>query len=138
MEALGLRQHIIEPTHNQGNTLDLIYTESLDTVEVLHAYIGNFKSDYRLAGVELQLRKQYKKSESGRHRNCKAFDLEAFTSEFNNNRILQQTALEAAYNEFTQVLARTLDKMAPIEEKKTTKRSNGPWHSTNHGTKENN
>ena len=29
METLGL-QHINKPTHKLGNTLDLIYTESLD------------------------------------------------------------------------------------------------------------
>ena len=58
MEALGLRQQIIEPTHKQRNTLDLIYTESIDTVDVLHAFIGNFILDNRLVGVELQLRKQ--------------------------------------------------------------------------------
>ena len=72
--------------------------------------------------MELQLRKQYKKSESARHRNFKAFNLEAFTSEFNNNRILQQTVLEVAYNIFTQELTRILDKIALIEEKKTKKK----------------
>ena len=91
-------------------------------MEVLHAVIGNFLSDHSLIGVELQLRKQYKKSESARHRNFKAFNLEAFTSECNNNRILQQTALEVAHNEFTQELTRTLDKIASIEEKKKTKK----------------
>ena len=128
MEALRLRQHIIEPTHRQGNTLDLIYTESINTVEVLHAFIGNFISDHRLVGVELQLRKQYEKSESARHRNIKAFDLETFTRAFNNSRILQQTALEVAYK-FTQELARTPDKVASIEEKKKPKRRNSPWYS---------
>ena len=128
VEALGLRQHIMEPTHKKGNTLELIYTESIDTVEVLHAFIGNFILDHRLFGVVLQLRKQFEKSESPRHRNFKAFNLEAFTCEFNNNRILQQTVLEVAYNIFTQELTRILDKIAPIEEKKP-KRRNRPWYS---------
>ena len=51
----------MEPTHKQGNTLDLVYTESIDTVEVLNAFIGNFILDHRLVGVELQLIKQFKK-----------------------------------------------------------------------------
>ena len=104
VEALGLIQHVIELTHKEGNSLDLIYAKSIDTVEVLHAFIGNFILDHKLVEVELQLRKvrkQYKKLASARHRNFKAFDLEAFTSKF-NNRILQQTALEVAYNKFTQ------------------------------------
>ena len=44
-EALGLTQHIEKPKHRLGNTLDLIYTESLDRVRVIHSFIGNFISD---------------------------------------------------------------------------------------------
>ena len=61
MEAMGLIQHIIEPTHQLGNTLDLVYTESLEAVKVLHAFLGDYISDHRLAGIELQLKKQQEK-----------------------------------------------------------------------------
>ena len=63
MEALGLIQHIIELTHQLGKTLDLIYMESLEVIEVLHAFLGEYILDHRLAGIELQLRKQQEKSE---------------------------------------------------------------------------
>ena len=36
MEALGLIQHLLEPAHKLGNTLDVIYLESLETIKVLH------------------------------------------------------------------------------------------------------
>ena len=52
MEAIGQIQHIIEPTHQLGNTLDLIYTESLEVIKVLHAFLGHYISDHRLAGIE--------------------------------------------------------------------------------------
>ena len=42
MEAMGLIQHIIEPTHQLGNTLDLINTESLEAVKVIHAFLGDY------------------------------------------------------------------------------------------------
>ena len=58
MEAMGLIQHIIEPTHQLGNTLDIIYTESLEAIKVVLAFLGDYISDHRLAGIELQLRKQ--------------------------------------------------------------------------------
>ena len=32
-DTMGLIQHIIKPTHQLGNTLDLIYTESLEAVK---------------------------------------------------------------------------------------------------------
>ena len=82
VEGLGLRQHIIEPTHKQGNTQDLIYTESIDTVEVLHAFIGNFILDHRLGMCNYNYKSNMK--------NQSQLGTEAFTGEFNNNRILQQ------------------------------------------------
>ena len=42
MEALGLVQHINTPTHQLGNTLDHIYTESLDQLGVQHAFTGSY------------------------------------------------------------------------------------------------
>ena len=73
MEALGLKQHIIKPVwvFKLGNTLDLIYTESIETIEVLHAFIGNYISEHRIVGIELQLKKQHEKLESSRHRNSR-------------------------------------------------------------------
>ena len=55
--AMGLIQHIREPTHQLGNTFNLIYTESLEVIKVLHTFLGNYILDHRLAGIELQLRK---------------------------------------------------------------------------------
>ena len=56
MEALGIKQHIIEPTHKLGNTLDLIYTESIEAIDILLTFIGNYISDHRIVGIELQLK----------------------------------------------------------------------------------
>ena len=61
---MGLIQHILEPTHQLANRIDLIYTESLRTIKVLHAFLGDYISDHRLAGIELQLRKKQGKSEA--------------------------------------------------------------------------
>ena len=58
METMGLIQHIIQPTHQLGNTLDVIYTESLEVIKVLHIFLVDYILDHRLAGIELQLRKQ--------------------------------------------------------------------------------
>ena len=51
MEALGQVQHIEKPTHQLGNTLDHIYTESLDQLGVQHTFIGSYISDHRLVGI---------------------------------------------------------------------------------------
>ena len=45
MEALGLTQHIGYATHQLCNTLDHIYTESINALEVRHSFLGEFLSD---------------------------------------------------------------------------------------------
>ena len=100
MEALGLTQHIEEPKHRLGNTLDLIYTESLDRVRVIHSFIGNFISDHRMAGIELEIKKQLEKCQSTMHRNYKDFNLNNFSQVFNNNEILGQPSLDKAVQVF--------------------------------------
>ena len=69
MEALGLQQHINEPTHKLGNMLDLIYMKSLNRVKVLPSFMGNFISDHRVVGIGLETRKQLEKHQPTKHRN---------------------------------------------------------------------
>ena len=96
MEALGLQQHINKPTHKLGNMLDLIYTESLNRVKVLHSFIDNFISDHRVVGMEQEIRKQLEKHQPTKHRNYKEINLYSFTQEFNNNKSLEQLSLKDA------------------------------------------
>ena len=57
MEALGLTQHIGYATHQLGNTLDHIYTESINTLDIRHSFLGEFLSDHRLVGIEVNITK---------------------------------------------------------------------------------
>ena len=96
MEAFGLHQHIDEPTHKLGNTLDLIYMESCNRVRVIHSFICNFISDHRVVGIALEVWKQLVKCQSTKHRNYKDFNLNSFSQVFNNKKILDQSTLEEA------------------------------------------
>ena len=46
MEAFGLKQHINAPTHNRGNTLDLIFSELNTAVSVGKVQTGSMLSDH--------------------------------------------------------------------------------------------
>ena len=48
MEALGLVQYIDQQTHQLGNTLDLVYTESLEPIKIYHAFTSTYISDHSL------------------------------------------------------------------------------------------
>ena len=124
MEALGLQQHIDKPTHRLGNTLDLIYMESLDRVRVIHSFIGDFISDHRIIGIELKIKKQLEKHPSTNTWDYRDFNLNNFSKVFNNNKILDQSSLEKAVQAFNEEMEKTLDKIPLKEEKKEHKRQN--------------
>ena len=127
VEAIGLIQHI-EPTQ-PGNTLDLIYIESLEVVKVLHAFLGDYISNHRLAGIELQLRKQWE-NQSTRHRNYRGLNVDNFMKEFNNNRILEKDNLEEVFTEFKEEMTKARGEIAPLEDRGKPKRKSRPRYNS--------
>ena len=88
MEALGLVQHIDQQTHQLGNTLDLIYTESQELIKVYHAFTSTYISDHPLIGIELQMKKQQTRIESSKTRSYKNFNPRDFEASFDNSTML--------------------------------------------------
>ena len=130
MEALGLVQHINQPTHQLGNTLDLIYTESLEPIPVSHAFTSNFISDHCLVGIELEMRKQQVRIESSKTRNYKNFSTSSFETSFNNSTILDQDNFELAVKALERELTRTLDELAPLQNRRKKKIPSRPWYNS--------
>ena len=46
MEALGLKQLVVEPTHQKGNILELVFTKVLSQINVRQLEMLNFISDH--------------------------------------------------------------------------------------------
>ena len=128
MKRLGLTQHVLEPTHKLGNTLDIIYTESLEINKVLYTFIGGYVSDHKIVGIEIKLRIQFPRNITTRKRDYKNFNLENFTQHFNNNGILGKTTLQQAVKEFKEEVNRTLDRIPLIIEKKCSTKQWRPWY----------
>ena len=130
MEALGLVQHIDQPTHQLGNTLDLIYTESLKPILVNHAFTSNFILDHCLVGIELQMKKQQVRIESSKTRNYKNFSTSSFETSFNNSTILEEDNFELAVKALEKELTRTLDELAPLQDRRKKKIPSRPWYNS--------
>ena len=97
-------------------------------IKVLHTFLGDYISHHRLAGIELQLRKQQGKSESTSHRNYRGLNPDNFRKEFNNNRIVEKDNLEEIFTEFKEEMTRALDELAPLEDNSKPKRKSRPWY----------
>ena len=128
MEALGLVQHIDQQTHRLGNTLDLVYVESLEPVRIYHACTSSHISDHRLVGIELQMKKQLVSIESSKTRSYKDFNPSDFNTSFNNDNILEQNSFEQALIELEKELTRTLNELAPLQDRRKKKQPSRPWY----------
>ena len=118
MEALGLTQHINHPTHQLGNTLDHIYTENIDALGVRHSFLGDYLSDHRLVGIEINKRKITYQLGNQNRRPFKDLDLATFEQEFNNETVIQHRQLEEIWSALEKELTRTLDKLIPEAKQK--------------------
>ena len=128
MEALGLVQHIDQQTHQLGNTLDLVYTGSLEPIRIYHAFTSSYISDHCLVGIELQMKKQLVKTESSKTRSYRKFNPSDFEANFNNTSILEQDSFEQAVIELEKELTRTLDELAPLQDRRKKKQPSRPWY----------
>ena len=128
MEALELVQHIDQQMHQLGNTLDLIYTESLEPILVNHAFTSSYILDHCLVGIELQMKKQQVRIESSKARNNKNFDTSSFETSFNNSAILEEENSELAVKSLEEELTRTLDELAPLQDRRKKKIPSRPWY----------
>ena len=57
IEALGLNQHVTQPTHQKGNILDLIITNVTSKYQPTAIKIGNYLSDHAVVIMELNVKK---------------------------------------------------------------------------------
>ena len=130
MKALGLVQHIDQQTHQLGNTLDLIYMESLEPLKVYHAFTSTYISDHHLVGIGLQMNKQQSKPESSKTRSYKNFNPRDFEAIFDNSTILEQDDFALAVQELEKELIKTLDELAPLKNKRKKKQPCRPWYNT--------
>ena len=46
IEAMGLQQRVIYPTHKADNILDLVYTELITQIQIVDLSFGTFLSDH--------------------------------------------------------------------------------------------
>lgn len=53
LEALGLTQHVCEPTHEKGYILDLVITEQISKIGIKLCQVGDYISDHKIINSPL-------------------------------------------------------------------------------------
>ena len=98
LEALGFQQHIDFSTHQQGNTLDLVFAKILNTIRVERCEEGSFPSDHVMVIATTSLKSEDIETKVLTNRNRKMnYDL---LTEDNSNIIMEGEDLDELIKRF--------------------------------------
>ena len=97
MEALGLKQHVVEPTHQKGNLLDLIFMKVTSQINVRQLEMLDFISDHWLILATIDVKKDVLKITRKKIRNFKEVSLATLMENFHPPH-LNQTPVKLTIN----------------------------------------
>ena len=126
MEALGLMQHITEPTHHKGNILDLIFTETTSQIKVSQLNKLDFISDHKLITATISVEKDVPKITRKKIRNYKDVSPATMMENFHPPLLSLNTNTNKAQTQLTIQLQEMLDKCVPEKIIKKPKKSTKP------------
>ena len=129
LASLGLKQHVVGPTHEGGHTLALVITRQYDQVIKSAPMIDRFISDHAAVLCQLDSVKPCTAVKEISYRQLKSIDMDALradltTSELCTNVFTDLDMMITCYNSTPLSL---LDKYAPLRTKSVANRKRVPW-----------
>ena len=133
LESAGLHQHVQEPTHRAGHTLDLMITRKSnnDLVNDLLVQKG-LPSDHYLVKCNISVSRPPPVKTTIWSRKLRDIDLENFvTDDIQSSALSTEPAsdLSQFVTQYEEVLGSTFDKHAPLKHRSIVLRPNAPWFS---------
>ncbi len=127
----GFHQHIIGPTHKDGNTLDLVLSHPEDDL-VKCTNVGPRLSDHNVTHCTLTLLcKPDLAKETRSFRNFKKIDQTSFNEDLTQSFALILTSpgdVDELVSQYNNSVTKCLDKHAPVTERTCNARKRQPWY----------
>ena len=131
-EAFNLKQHISEPTHKSGHTLDLIITRADEDVARNFKLYDPVISDHLAVGCTLSIPKKAFEKKEVSYRKIKSVDVGQLREDIKNSCLVDPVSvggdLDALTRKYNTVLSELLDKHAPLKKRTITLRPAAPWY----------
>ena len=128
IEAMGLYQHVSFPTHQSGNTLDLIISELQNSIAIKTITPGPFISDHCAIISTLNIKKLPTERTNKEVRKTHKITTEEWMNEFDPNKVALNCNLEETVANLGIELKHTLDKLAPLKRCSISLRPKMPWY----------
>ena len=130
LDSMGLRQHVNQPTHELGHTIDLIITRQSDSIISGSPVTDHLFSDHLSVLTTLRATKPKIIWKEQVYRKIKSIDLDSFCSDLATSEVCQDTPREL--NElvdcYNRSLTSILEKHAPLKRKIIPQRRRIPWY----------
>ena len=112
LASLGLKQHVIGPTHEGGHTLDLVITRQYDQVIKSAPMIDRFISDHAAVLCQLDSVKPCTAVKEISYRQLKSIDMDALRADLTTSELCTNvfTDLDMMVSCYNSTLSSLLDK----------------------------
>ncbi|XP_068713603.1 uncharacterized protein [Montipora foliosa] len=126
---MGLKQHVTQPTHEAGNTLDLVITREHDTVIRGSPKIGRYLSDHATVFCQLNVSKPRACAKKVSYRKLKSIDIAILRKDLQQSDLCtrQFSDLDQLSSCYNSTLSSLLDKHAPLQSRTIVNRKRVPW-----------
>ena len=133
LDMFNLIQHVKEPTHKDGNVLDLLITRN--PTRLIHHKVDELNSDHNNILFQLNLKKSKPPKKSVKLRRFKEIDIQKFKLDLENHfkPLMTSTAIRPTSEHLTELVkvytctSNIVDKHAPEIERMITVRNPTPW-----------
>ena len=126
MDMHDLKQYIHLQTHKLGNTLDWLISNSPNNI--MDITNKDFLSDHCIVEWKFQVSLKVREKTQTSRRDLSKIDEEKFKHDLNMNlEIDTRKTLQQNYNNYMDVIKKTMDRHAPLTTKIKTKKDHNPW-----------
>ena len=129
LASMGLKQHITEPTHIGGHTLDLLITREHDSVILDVPVVDRYLSDHAAVLCQLNSVKPRQVVKEISYRKIKSINVDILRSDLESSELYtrQFAYLGELTSSYNFILSSLLDKHAPLKRKVVVRRQRVPW-----------
>ena len=134
LDSFDLQQHVKQPTHRDGHTLDLSITHKLETLVKDEPTVDLFISDQAAVLTRLVLSRPGLSQKTTTYRKIKSINLDSFHSDIQASSLCDDkqfdTAddLDAFVREYNSTLSALVDRHAPLKTHRRIIRPLVPWY----------
>ena len=143
LEYFGLQQHVKQPTHVLGHTLDLIISRYSDNLLKAPPVTDFFVSDHTSLVCNLASRISYSAAKVINYRKLRQIDVESFKKDLSETSLCQRLPdgyfitstedLNKLVADYNSTLSNLLNHHAPLKSKTVRKRPSLPWYTAEIG-----